>query len=331
MPVFGRLTLCNINNRMINYFYHSLVNTKPVIAPSTLSIVHKILQTMFRKALEWNIINQNPMIGVMKPKIHHVDRVFWTPEQMALALEHCADTTLSIAIQLAFACTLRKGEILSLTWEDINFDKQVLSVDKELIRVTKESVAKVTNENIIFQFPQQITAKKTHLIIKRPKTKSSIRKVFLPLKLLEQLKDYKEQQYIARDDDYYDYNLIICNPNGTPYNDKNLTYGLRKIAEQTELPRVCFHSIRHSSITYKLMLSNGDIKSVQGDSGHSQSKMVTDLYAHILDDSRRELSQKLNKQFYKGEVYDTDLKDILEMLEQQPNLKQKLKEILHNK
>lgn len=54
-----------------------------------------------------------------------------------------------------------------------------------------------------------------------------------------------------------------------------------------------FHSLRHTSITEKLRISGGDIKSVQGDAGHKQSKMVTDQYAAIQDEPRRELAQKM--------------------------------------
>ena len=61
-----------------------------------------------------------------------------------------------------------------------------------------------------------------------------------------------------------------------------------------------FHSLRHSSITYKLKLNGGDIKAVQGDSGHSQSKMVTDLYSHILDDDRKQNAQLFEQAFYSG-------------------------------
>ncbi len=42
-----------------------------------------------------------------------------------------------------------------------------------------------------------------------------------------------------------------------------------------------FHSLRHTSVTYKLKLSGGDIKAVQGDSGHAQADMVTEVYGHI--------------------------------------------------
>ena len=64
------------------------------------------------------------------------------------------------------------------------------------------------------------------------------------------------------------------------------------------LPKVVFHSFRHSSITYKLKLNGGDIKAVQGDSGHAQASMVTEQYAHILDDDRRLNAQRFDDFFY---------------------------------
>lgn len=81
---------------------------------------------------------------------------------------------------------------------------------------------------------------------------------------------------------------------------KLLQSELRQLIEANELPQVCFHSLRHSSITYKLKLNGGDIKAVQGDSGHAQATMVTDQYSHILDESRRNNVQLFEQAFYGG-------------------------------
>ena len=74
---------------------------------------------------------------------------------------------------------------------------------------------------------------------------------------------------------------------------------LKKLIEKNDLPKVVFHSFRHSSITYKLKLNGGDIKAVQGDSGHAQASMVTEQYAHILDDDRRLNAQRFDDFFYR--------------------------------
>ena len=73
---------------------------------------------------------------------------------------------------------------------------------------------------------------------------------------------------------------------------------LKQLIEENDLPKVVFHSFRHSSITYKLKLNGGDIKAVQGDSGHAQASMITEQYAHILDDDRRLNAQRFDDFFY---------------------------------
>ena len=58
-----------------------------------------------------------------------------------------------------------------------------------------------------------------------------------------------------------------------------------------------FHSLRHTSVTYKLKLSGGDIKAVQGDSGHAQADMVTEVYGHIIDEDRRKNAERMENAF----------------------------------
>lgn len=62
--------------------------------------------------------------------------------------------------------------------------------------------------------------------------------------------------------------------------------------------------VRTGRITYKLKLNGGDIKAVQGDTGHAQSKMVSDVYSHILDEGRKHNAQLFEKAFYSEETED---------------------------
>lgn len=75
------------------------------------------------------------------------------------------------------------------------------------------------------------------------------------------------------------------------------------------MPDVVFHSLRHTSVAYKLKLIGGDIKSVQGDSGHSQADMVTQVYSHIIDEERRKNAELMEKAFYNNEETDSKMKD----------------------
>ncbi len=71
-----------------------------------------------------------------------------------------------------------------------------------------------------------------------------------------------------------------------------------KLREEAGLPRVVFHSLRHSSTTYKLKLNHGDLKATQGDTGHAQIDMITSVYAHILDEDRKVNAMKFESAFY---------------------------------
>ena len=96
------------------------------------------------------------------------------------------------------------------------------------------------------------------------------------------------------------FNLVIATPMGMPTESSVIRKAMKDLIEENDLPPVVFHSLRHSSITYKLKLTGGDIKAVQGDSGHAQAAMVTDQYSHILDENRRTNAELIEKAFYAG-------------------------------
>lgn len=217
---------------------------------------------------------------------------------------------MKLCLNLAFACTLRIGELLALTWdcvdisdESIQAGKASISITKELQRVSKKAMKALDSKDIITVFPDQGLHNRTALVLKAPKTPTSIRKVFLPKTVAEMLVAWKMEQDAAIEaigNEYADFNLVIATPVGLPCESAQIRKALKNLIEENNLPPVVFHSLRHSSITYKLKLNQGDIKSVQGDSGHAQASMVTDQYSHILDENRQENAKLLEKAFYNG-------------------------------
>lgn len=108
-------------------------------------------------------------------------------------------------------------------------------------------------------------------------------------------------------DEYMDYNLVMASTFGLPLGDGAIRGPLKKLIEDYNLPPVVFHSFRHSSVTYKLKLNGGDIKAVQGDSGHAQVNMVTDVYSHIPDDDRRKNAELFEEAFYEKKNLDPQM------------------------
>ena len=195
------------------------------------------------------------------------------------------DGEISIATHLAFAGSLRKGEILALTWDDVDFQKGTISVSKTLKRVRRDAVNVLNGKDILYQFPAVFDEGRTVTVLKRPKTKSSIRTIYLPDYVLDALQKWKE---ILKPVKRNHPDLILRYSNGRPLSEETLPRLLEKQLLQLGLPTVSFHSLRHSSISYKLVLTGGNIKAVQGDSGHAQAEMIAERYGHIIDSCRKQ-------------------------------------------
>ena len=279
--------------------------------------VHKILRNAFNQAVKWEMISRNPVLNATLPKCETKPREIWTADTLFHALELCDDDNLALALNLAFSCSLRMGEMLALTWDCIDISAESIShdcasifVNKELQRVQKQSLEMLDGKGVIKVFPSILVSKHTALVLKEPKTKTSIRKVFLPKTVAEMLlKRQAEQNELKElfEDEYTDYGLVFCSPMGTPIEGQVINRALNKLIEDNGLPKVVFHSLRHSSITYKLKLNGGDMKSVQGDSGHAQLKMVADVYSHIIDEDRRLNAKRFEDAFYSGHKTEDEL------------------------
>lgn len=91
---------------------------------------------------------------------------------------------------------------------------------------------------------------------------------------------------------------IVCLQDGRPCETRIIEEAFQHLKEDAGLPNVVFHSLRHSSTTYKLKLNHGDLKATQGDTGHAELDMITNVYAHILDEDRKVNAQKFEASFY---------------------------------
>lgn len=320
-PLIGEMQLSALNTRVMDQFYKSLQKVKPVIVNNvqpknefltahTIREIHKILRTAFNQAVKWELMPKNPVANATLPKEEHVPRNIWTADILFKALDACDDDMLRLALNLAFSCSLRMGEMLALTWDCVDIEKESIAagraniyIDKELQRVNRDAMNTLDERGVVLKFPPSFASTHTRLVLKEPKTKTSIRRVFLPKTVAEMLVERKKEVEELKDlfgDEFLDFNLVFCSANGRPVESQIINRAFNKLIRENGLPKVVFHSIRHTSITYKLKLNGGDMKSVQGDSGHAQLKMVADVYSHIIDDDRRLNAQRFEETFYSG-------------------------------
>lgn len=329
IPLMGNMKLQDVNTRYLEKLYQSmqkmpgLVNpiTKKAsehISPSTIRDVHKLLRTAFQQAVKWDLINKNPAANASVPKMKKTAREIWPVETMFYATGVCEDERLKLALNLAFSCTLRMGELLGLTWDCVDISPEAIEenrayiyINKEVQRVSKQAIVDLEGKDILLVFPEKSKRNSTILVLKTPKTDSSVRKVFLPKSVAEMLLHWKEEQDQLKDilgNEYQDFNLVMATSSGLPISDGSIRTALHKLIKEHNLPPVVFHSLRHTSVTYKLKLNGGDLKAVQGDSGHSQINMITDVYSHIIDEDRQKNAEMFEEAFYAKKNLDPQLR-----------------------
>ena len=234
------------------------------------------------------------------------ERSIWEVEEMRAALDSMEDPILHLAVHLTLVGALREGEVAGLTPEDIDFDAAngmgTFTVNRSMQRVQKDTLAQVDKGCILRIFPDKLEGSKTSLILKDTKTEASCRTIFMTAALREELKQWLERlkrEEALDPERYRNSGMLLRLPNGLAVEPVLIRKKFLKWQDaHPEFPRIVFHGLRHSSATYQLMISGGDIKAVQGTTGHASADMLVNTYAHIQQSSRVELGKKFESGFY---------------------------------
>lgn len=205
-----------------------------------------ILSSIFSYALKNRIIKFNPCIGISIQKTEKYEYRIYTVEELILLLDKIGNQRESIPVVLAALCGLRKSEILALKWNDIDFKKNTLKVNKACVHVGSEVIVKPY-----------------------PKTGSSNRIIHLPEYALDVLRTNKSV------------GIIYPNKDGKHENGRNYGKRFRSLLIKKDMPITRFHDLRHFAAT-SLMDAGLPDKAISEYLGHSDTNM-TKKYQHILD------------------------------------------------
>jgi hypothetical protein len=228
IPAFGQLRMQDISPLMIESFIADLRKKKvggskaynkkeeeiPTLSIGTVRIIYSAIKVLFRKAVEWEVIETSPVICKKPSKPKKTNRIAWTKENVRSDLDHITNDLLHLAVHTAFFCGARNGEVMGIQFDRIDFDEGSygsVMIDRTIERVDDISLENVSTEELIMTFPKKIAGAKTSLVLKDPKSDGSMRKLYLTKRLRDEYLARKakvEADKVYYGSDYHDYNCV---------------------------------------------------------------------------------------------------------------------------
>ena len=275
-PVLGRQRLQTLSAQHVQAFYTKKV--KEGLSASTVGVFHNVLHKALDTAVKWGLVSRNVCSLVSPPHVEEFEIKPLDLEQAHRLLAAVRGHRQEALFTLALATGMRRGELMGLKWQDINFTTSTLQIRRILTRVPTKMPGKGYVEA-------------------EPKTQKSRRNVVIAPFALDSLKRHRKSQLEAKlkaGASWQDHDYVFCTSVGTHINPtKDALDPLKVLLKEAGLPDIRFHDLRHSAAT--LLLSEGvHPKVVQELLGHSNISMTMDVYSHVLPGMQQDAISRLN-------------------------------------
>ena len=280
VPNIGKIKLIDLTPYHLQALYNKIYDSGT--SARTIELINIVLHAALKQAIKNGLIIRNVSEAVELPRGKKKERRVLSVNEQNLLINELLKDRWGYAYIFALFTGLRKGEVLALTWDDINFDENTVLVNKTLNRVR-------TYEN----------DKKTKLLIGEPKTEKSKRLIPIVdylLPLLEKYKKTQEKEMNKADSLYNDNNIVFSTELGEYIDPGNYNRKFYKIIDKLGLPHAAPHSLRHSFAT-RALEAGVDLRTTQELLGHSNINMTANLYTHVLMQHKRKELNKLNGVF----------------------------------
>jgi integrase len=249
---------------------------KGTLSSRTVNHFFSTLKAALTQAVHWNLVPRNPCDAVRAPSKGNAHVKAIDEHQAVALLGAMGGTVLAMPTRVALLSGLRRGELLALRWEDVDFERGVIHVRRSLERL-----------------------RSGELRFKEPKTAKSRRAVPIPSQALDGLRAHRVEQAkfkLALGGRYQDQGLVFPEHDGRPWDPDRFSSAFYYRVAASGLPKVSFHGLRHSFAS--IMLRAGAPLKVTSEAlGHTTVAITADLYTDVLGGLQREAADQLGATF----------------------------------
>lgn len=280
IPHFQRKKLADVHDFHLTHY----LNGEKLNGRGSLEKKYNVLKSLFKYAVIWKLLPRDPMDGVGKPKVVADEMQFYDREELEILMKLIEelDTRHQLMIKLTVAGGLRRGELLGIAYDCVDFAKNQIFIKRSLQYTKKEGFR-----------------------LKETKTGES-RIITFPSTVMDELRIYYKKQLYARTNNEREWEgfvdvrgrevmLFVCDAAGHPYNPQAVTrfWGRFMRRNMDVIKRIRFQDLRHSSAS--LILSDGiNMKVLQKRLGHKDIKTSLNIYSHVTNKDDQKASDVFN-------------------------------------
>ncbi len=275
VPYFKDMKLVDVKTLTLDTFYNykmvtpreqkvrqgknTVTKNVPPLSVNTVIKLNKFLKAAFNYAIINDKIRKNPTDGVkLASKTKYLPTVY-DQEKFLKLLKSVSGKDEEIPVVLGAGCGLRRGEMCGLRWDNVDFDKRTITIEKTRVNFTKN-------------------------IEKKPKNETSARTIIAPKYVIDTLFAY----YKTKGKPEPSENII------TRWKPKSLSERFSVILEQHGLDHIRLHDLRHYNAV--IMMTNGTPDRVAAERlGHSNVSTLREVYQHVLKDMDKEAAEKIDQ------------------------------------
>jgi integrase len=271
-PGIGHIRLKDLKTEHVQGFYNRLIEEG--VGIHSILKIHAVLHRALEQAVKASMLTRNPASYTQLPKKPITEMEILTESQVSQFLISAKDHRLEALFHLALISGARQMELLGLKWSDLDWVKQTLKIERQLLRPDGDGIK-----------------------FSAPKTRYGRRVVALGGKTIEVLRkhyNFQRRERLAAGEHWKEYDLIFTSRVGTPIHYHNLLKNFHNVLKFAGLPTIHFHGLRHTCAS--LLLNQGvPVIEVSRRLGHSRASITLDVYGHLIPGMQSEVADLIDE------------------------------------
>lgn len=267
LPILGNYELDDLSSILLQKFTTSLIDKK--LSGSTINGIISVVKNSLKTAIKAQITVNNHSNSIIRPKVCEKEVTCFSKKEQQIIENYIFNSkNLKLfGIVICLYTGLRIGELLSLTWSDIDFHNNILIVNK----TCRDS---------------WVNGKYVK-ILEEPKTNNSKRIIPIPKTIIQKLKEIKKASC---------HKFVVPAKSAYGIGVRSYQRLFENLLKKMKLEHKGFHSLRHTFATRKLECGI-DVKSLSEILGHKNVSITLNRYTHSLMEHKQKMMENLAKNY----------------------------------